>query len=262
MDKYKIEQIEEGQLKTLQSDPNKPSLDVIGFETAANGIPTIWTDTEFLTAGGSRDIKKIFNKKVAFSFPKPVSLIKEILMRVSNKDDCVLDFFAGSGTTAQAVLELNEEEGANRSFILCTNNESNICTEITYPRIRTVITGRRVDGSVYSNGIPANLKYYCTDFVSKNEDFLSDSLLDHITEMIQLEHGVNLDGKQYIILLNDEDADELATHWKEHRDIKALFVSKNVLFTTEQNKLFNGVEINIIPDYYFTFELREVGETW
>ena len=44
--------------------------------------------------------------------------------------------------------------------------------------------------------------------------------------------------------------------------MKALYVSKNVLFTTEQNALFRDVEIHIIPDYYFNFELREVGETW
>ena len=72
-----IEQIENGTLETRQLDPKKPTLDVIGFKTAASGIPTIWTDTRFLTAAGSRDIKKHFLiKKVAFSFPKPVVWLK------------------------------------------------------------------------------------------------------------------------------------------------------------------------------------------
>lgn len=183
-------------------------------------------------------------------------------MRVSDKDDVVLDFFAGSGTTAQAVLELNNEDNGRRKFILCTNNESDICSDITYPRVETVITGTRPDGSKYSDGIPANLKYYRTDFVSKNEEYLSDALLEHIAEMIQLEHGVKLDGQNYIMILDDDEADDLAAHWNDYPDAKALYVSKNVLFTTEQNALFKDVEVHIIPDYYFNFELREVGETW
>ena len=257
-----IEQIENGSLETQQNDPSKPSLDVIGFKTAASSISTIWTDSKYLTAAGSRDIKSIFNKKVAFSFPKPVALIKEILIRVSDKNDVILDFFAGSGTTAQAVLELNKDDDGHRNFILCTNNESNICTDITYPRVKTVITGLRPDGSKYSAGIRANLKYYRTDFVSKNEEYLSDTLLEHIAEMIQLEHGIKLDGQNYIMILDDDESDDLAAHWNDYPDVKALYVSKNVLFTAEQNTLFKDVKLHIIPDYYFNFELREVGETW
>lgn len=257
-----ISQIEDGTLQVVQSDVSKPSLDVIGFKTAASSIPTIWDDTKFLTAAGSKDIKNVFNYKVAFSFPKPVNLIKEVLKRVSQKTDIVLDFFAGSGTTGQAVLEMNVEDNGNRRFILCTNNENDICTDITYPRLKTVITGERADGSRYSDGILANLKYYRTDFVSKNEEYISEALLEHVAEMIQLEHGIKLDGKSYFMLLDDDEADELAAHWTEYSDIQALYVSKNILFTAEQNALFHNVDIYTIPDYYFNFELREVGEVW
>lgn len=59
-------------------------------------------------------------------------------------------------------------------------------------------------GALLSEGIPANLKYYRTDFVSKDSDSLTDELLDHIKEMIQLEHGIKLDGSQYIMVLTDE----------------------------------------------------------
>ena len=159
-------------------------------------------------------------------------------------------------------MELNAADGGNRKFILCTNNENGICENVTYPRIKTVITGKREDGSTYSEGLPANLKYYRTDFVSKDEEYLSDALLEHMTEMIQLEHGVKIDGRQYIIVMDDDEADELAAHWSDYPDAKALYVSKNVLFTTEQNAIFNDVAINIIPDYYFSFELKEVGESW
>ena len=64
------------------------------------------------------------------------------------------------------------------------------------------------------------------------------------------------------MVLTDDEADAFAEHWSEHPDVKELFVSKNVLFTTEQNALFKDVKIHIIPDYYFNFELREVGESW
>lgn len=162
----------------------------------------------------------------------------------------------------QSVLELNLSDGGNRTFILCTNNQNDICSHITYPRLKTIISGIRENGSTYSNGIPANLKYYRTDFVSKYSDSLTDELLDHIKEMIQLEHGINLDGSQYLLVLTDEEADALEQHWDEYKDVKALYVSRNVLFTTEQNMLFGDVDIHIIPDDYFKFELQEVGEAW
>ena len=226
-------------------------------ETKLSSIALI--DNAFSNDNAKKEITRVGFEE--FGFPKPVTLITQ-LIQICSKQDIILDFFAGSGTTAQAVLELNASDRKDRQFILCTNDEGNICQGITYPRIKTVITGDRSDGTKYSDGLPANLKYYKTDFVSKDEEYLSDALLDHIAEMIQLEHGVKLDGKNYIMLLDDEDADNLATHWSDYKDAKALFVSKNVLFTTAQNELFKGVEIHIIPDYYFNFELKEVGETW
>ena len=213
------------------------------------------------TRNGTADIVSIFEKRV-FDFPKPVALIKQLLNQTTSEDSLVLDFFAGSGTTAQAVMELNAEDGGNRRFIVCTNNENEICEAVTYPRIKTIITGKKTDGSAYSDPLPANLKYYRTSFVPKDEEFLSDALLEHVAEMIQLENGIKLDGRRYIMLLDDDEADELEAHWDEYTEVKALYVSRNVLFTTEQNALFKNAEIHIIPDYYFNFELREVGETW
>lgn len=219
-----------------------------------------------LKSDGGMMLESLFNKKSAFAYPKPVTLIKMLIDACTYNDKdknlTILDFFAGSGTTAQAVLELNQEDGGHRQFILCTNNENHICEDVTYPRVKTVITGMRQDDSQYSDGIPANLKYYRTDFVSKDEEFLSDALLSHIAEMIQLEHGVKLDGKQYIMVLSDEEADQLAKNWQDYPDVKALYISSDVLLTTEQNNLFQHVAMYIIPDHYFEFELREVGESW
>ena len=188
---------------------------------------------------------------------KPVKMLKQIINYCPKKDAIVLDFFAGSGSTGHATLELNRDDEGTRTFILCTNNQSEICTDITYPRIRNVISGFK-----NTEGIPANLKYYRTDFVSKDSDSLTDELLEHIKEMIQLEHGIKLDGNQYLMVLTDEEADKLEQEWDKYKNVKALYVSRNVLFTTEQNMLFSNVDIHIIPDDYFKFELQEVGEAW
>ena len=208
------------------------------------------------SARGTQEIMSIFDKK-AFDYPKPLNLIKYLLQIHANQNATVLDFFAGSGTTAHAVLELNKEDGGNRKFILCTNNENNICEEVTYERIKRVIHG-------YADveGIPVNLKYFKTDFISKDADDVSEELLSHIKEMVELENGITLDNKHYLIVLSDEQADELAKSWANYEDVKAIYVSRNVLFTSEQDALFSNVEIHIIPDYYFEYELKEVGETW
>lgn len=217
---------------------------------------------DFSTNEGTNELTDIMGRNSSFNNPKNLDLIKYLLSLVPNKNSVVLDFFAGSGTTAQAVIELNKEDGGNRRFILCTNNENEICENVTYPRIKTVISGKRADGSTYSDGLPANLKYYRTDFVSRDEEFLSDALLEHIAEMIQLEHGVKIDGSQYLMVMSDKEADELQKHFGEYSGVIALYVSKNVLLTTQQLKTFEGVEIHIIPDNYFKFELKEEGQAW
>ena len=188
---------------------------------------------------------------------KPIKLMSMFLNYFKQKDITVLDFFAGSASTAHAVLAVNQADGGTRKFIICTNDENDICTEVTYPRISNVING-------YANtkGIPANLKYYRTDFVPKDAEEVSEELLSHIAEMVQLENGVKLDGREYILVMSDDEADVLEQHWSEYTDVKALYVSKNVLFTTKQNALFKNVEIHTIPDYYFKFEMQEVGEAW
>lgn len=234
----------------------------ISYREKSRKISTI----DFVSNEYSNDIAKKQLKncqiKVNFDYPKPIELIKKLISTYYSKNATVLDFFAGSGTTGQAVLELNRQDGGNRHFILCTNNENNICTDVTYPRIKTVISGKRQDGSVYSDGIPANLKYYRTDFVARDCEYLSDELLEHVAEMIQLENGVKIDGSQYIMLLDEQDTDEMAENWENYSDVKTVYVAQDVLFTTEQAKIFADVDIKTIPDYYFEFDLRQEGESW
>ena len=227
-------------------------------------VTNCWPHAEVgQTDEAKKELIAVFGGKVPFDTPKPTRLIDRIVEIASSDDSVILDFFAGSGTTGHGILKFNATHPeSKRKFILCTNNEGSICENVTYPRVTTVITGKRTDGSDYAEGIPANVKYYRTDFVSKDDEYLSDSLLEHIREMIQLEHGVKIDSSQYLMVMSDEEADDLQAHWSEYEGVKAIYASKEVLFTTEQNALFAGVEIHTIPDYYFNFELKEVGETW
>lgn len=218
------------------------------------------------TSAGS-ELKNIFNTaKPIFSNPKNVNYIKLLISLMPSKDLTVLDFFAGSGTTAQAVMEMNELDGGTRKFILCTNNENSICENITYPRIKTVISGKRTNGSKYSEGLLANLKYYKTDFVDKfseDENYsVNDNLLNHIAEMVQLEYAVKLDGTNYVLLMSDDEADTFIADSEKLSNCKALYISTAVLLTSEQQEAIkrNNINVFIIPDYYFESELLEVGE--
>lgn len=219
------------------------------------------TDNSFSNDNAKKEITKL--KLEEFGFPKPSALIHLLITIVKNAN-IVLDFFAGSGTTGQAVMELNRQDGGNRRFILCTNNENGICENITYQRIKTVITGKRADGTEYGERIPANLKYFKTDFIAKTgEDeaySVSDKLLEHIPEMVELQYGTRIDNEKHILVLTDEEADGLTE--QSLANCEQLYVSVSVLLTAEQEKMFKrmGIEVLLIPDYYFESELLEVGE--
>lgn len=196
---------------------------------------------------GAKELKEIFNAK-PFDYPKPSSLIKYLVNMLSfyNKNAIILDFFAGSGTTGHAVMELNKEDGGNRKFILCTNNENNICRDVTYERIKRVIK---------KEDYKASLKYLKVDFVPISDKLYyeyADELLKHIKELVELENGINFDGnKQLAIILTEEELDNFTNNF--NHDCKKIYLSHDVLPTEEQENLFkkHNIKINIIPDYYY-----------
>ena len=87
------------------------------------------------TSSAKDEINEIFGTRDYFSTPKPVKLMKEIARSTTNSNSIVLDFFAGSGTVGQAIYELNKEDGGNRTFILISNDESDICKNVTTKRL-------------------------------------------------------------------------------------------------------------------------------
>lgn len=146
--------------------------------------------TNISTNAGGKEVKEIIGKK-KFSFPKPLDLIAFLLSFSSGKDSIVLDFMAGSGTTGHAVLKLNSQDGGNRKFILCTNNENKICEDVTFERLKNVISGYKIkDGKI--NGLGGNLKYYKAGLIRKsfNRDEMKIRITEECTEMLCIREGV------------------------------------------------------------------------
>ena len=135
---------------------------------------------------GTAELKKIFDGKEVFNKPKSTEFIKWILEVGASKSAVILDFFAGSGTTGHAVLNKNKEDGGNRQFILCTNNENNICTDVCYPRTEKVIKGYKNSKKEKIDGLGGNLKYFTAyDFVeAKETDRNKRKLVNQSTEML------------------------------------------------------------------------------
>lgn len=100
------------------------------------------------TDEAKKELKRVFGGKIPFDTPKPTRLIERILDIASDDDSIVLDFFAGSASTAHAILQHNFEYGGHRRFIMCTNNENGICREVAYERIRRAIEGYSFTGTI------------------------------------------------------------------------------------------------------------------
>lgn len=142
---------------------------------------------------GTEAIQAIFGTR-AFQYPKPPTLIANILRQATRPDDIVLDFFAGSGTTGQAVLELNAEDGGRRRFILCSSTEANdkepaknLCRDVCAERIRRVMQGYGgKDGHSLDRG--GEFAYLQLDKLDA-ADVALDATADHATTLLTMRHA-------------------------------------------------------------------------
>lgn len=151
---------------------------------------TFWYGSKYnANAYGTRLLQAILPKS-NFDFPKSLFSVMDCIDIFLPPDGVVLDYFAGSGTTGHAVLMLNkqEKERGQRSFILCTNNENKISEEVTFPRIKHVIKG--VKGLPDITGVSASLKYFRTDFVDADPtDKNKRKLTEMAADMLCLKEG-------------------------------------------------------------------------
>lgn len=124
---------------------------------------------EYSSGNGKAELVSVLGENL-FGYPKPLNLIIDFLRISAFKDSTILDFFAGSGTTLHATMQLNSEDGGHRKCILVTNNENNICEKVTYERNKRVINGytnqkgEEVPGLTHNN-----LRYYKTEFVHRDQ---------------------------------------------------------------------------------------------
>lgn len=207
-------------------------------------------DNCYSNPNGVSDYESL-NLDKGFNNPKPKALLMTLIKLHRKNNAIILDFFAGSGTTAHAVMQLNKEDGGKRKYILCTNNENKICEEVTYKRLQNI-----------QEDLPHNLKYFKTDFTPKfteEEDILSLRLLNHIKEMVELENMCEIDGVNRVIVLTDEELKEKLETIKEGA---YLYIPAYILLTNETKKIFEEKKLNLveIPEYYFMDELREAKE--
>lgn len=137
------------------------------------------------TENAGRMLSEIFNNQKVFDYPKPVSLIKYLINFTDGKDLTILDFFAGSGTTLHAVMNLNAEDGGHRTCILCTNNENGICENVTYERNKRLINGyTKPNGEEVAGQTDNNLRYYRTELLP------SEPTIKNMKELVRAATGL------------------------------------------------------------------------
>lgn len=212
------------------------------------------------------EIIGLFGTDRGFSYPKPTKLIEKLLLLPRMKNAIVLDFYAGSGTTLQAVLELNQIDKGHRQAIICTNNELGekavdrakkdgvtpemagweeygVCHAVTYPRLKTVFSGVRIDGSKYSNGYKDNNLYYykVSDGITESpiSKITKDALTKQAVSYIAFKENIhNVDEyKDYHVLSNkDSEVMVVTDPSKNYLDVHDEYSVK--IFSKEKRKVY------------------------
>jgi len=160
----------------------------VNLRDIVEGEITLFKDEKEYKKINTKPVLNLSSERVEdFPTQKPIGLLKYLFEILSRSDAIILDFFAGSGSTGNAVLYLNRENNDKRQFILCTNNENDICTKVCYPRLKKNIKGFRKTNGKKVLGLGGNLKYYKTTFVdAEPTDRNKKELVDKSTEVLCL----------------------------------------------------------------------------
>lgn len=152
--------------------------------------PTTWWDDAGRTTSGTKLLKRII-PECEFNNPKPIELIIRCL-QLRDKNSTILDFFAGSGTTLHATMQLNAEDGGHRQCILVTNNENGICENVTYVRNKRVIEGYTTPKGEWVEGLHNNsLRYFRTGYVERERTMKNmRELVGAATDMLRIKEGM------------------------------------------------------------------------
>jgi len=233
---------------------------LVNLRDVIEGEFELFKDGDFYKRINIKPVLNLSSERIEdFPSQKPIGLIKFLLEVISNKDSIICDFFAGTGSAGEAVLDLNKEDNGNRQFILCTNNENNIATDICYPRIKRAIFGFK-----NRQALGGNLKYFRTDFVdAEPTDKNKIKLTQEATEMLCIKGGtfeLVLDKKDFKIFKNSQHYtgiifDQLAIpeFKKAIKDIKGkftiyVFSLSDETFDEEFADIKQKVKLSPIPE--------------
>ncbi|MEG1904246.1 MAG: site-specific DNA-methyltransferase [Bacteroidales bacterium] len=232
------------------------------------------------TKSGSNQLTEIIGNNDSFDYPKPLELIQYLIGLFPN-EITLLDFFAGSGTTLHATIQLNAEDRGNRQCILVTNNENNICTDVTYERNKRVIAGYTTPNGEEKAGRPENnLRYYKAEFVPRTKTLRNKrALLSAATDLLCIKEGNYAEkemfgsikcsekgcryfqqGKKQMLVIYDESLiaqiiDELSTMEVEGKIKIYVFAPGMYPFTDDFLDVYDKIELCSLPDaIYKTYQ--------
>lgn len=211
------------------------------------------------TSEGTSQVSKIVNNK-DFPYPKPLSLIEGLLSQATNPDadDIVLDFFAGSGTTGHAVLNLNDRDGGFRRFILCSSTEAtprspdkNLCRNVTAARIRSVMLGYSYEtpkGRKDVDGVGGSFTYATLDKISE-ADLMFDAEPRHAFGLLSLRETGYLSAPPanepvWVVAQTSSSAIVLCPRITDEaiQSLKALPVNQLIVYSDRPDSIRNELE--------------------
>ena len=252
------------------------SMGLVHFGEDENSVPckkTYLSENEYSTPysvfyqDGRAATKRLRNLMgyAAFQNPKDEEILQNLLSFSSTKESTILDFFAGSGTTLHATMQLNAEDGGKRKCILVTNNENNICEEVTYERNKRVIQGYTTPKGEEVPGLTGNtLRYYKTDFISRDRTPRNmRALVAASTDLLCIKNDIYKEAKLAGRNINPKIARYFAEGDRSMLviyDERAISAIVEILETVEPSKEKIKVYVFSAGSYAYDDEFEEVAD--
>ncbi len=202
-------------------------------------VPTVWSDKKYnANHQGKRLLEKIIGKK-QFSFPKSLYTVLDTIKLMAGPNDIILDFFAGSGTTAHAVLKLNQEDNGKRQFILIEqlNQHIDICLE----RTQKVLQLENSDASF----VYFELKKFNQTFIEKIQQARTGKALKQIWQQMKARSFLH-----YTL-----DAQKVDENWSQFQRLPLVQQKALLIEFLDKNQLY--VNLSSMDDHDFAVSSEE-----
>lgn len=230
-------------------------------------VPSNIIDEDVYVGTNEDAQKEMDSLGISFSYAKPSSLISYLSQMPfwEDKNITILDFFAGSGTTLHATMQLNAEDGGHRKCILVINNENNICEEVTYERNKRVINGYTTPKGEEVSGLKNNtMRYYRTDFVPREKTQKNmRALVVAATDMLCIKNDIYTETHE---IGGAKMRPSLARHFKNgNKEMLIIYDDKAIPYIVDKLKDIDVKEPIMVyvfspNDYPYTDEFFEVAD--